>query len=647
MNANMKQHKIYIDIEEEITNVVEHLRRARADHIVLVVPQHALLLQSVVNLKLLVQEAKKLRKNIVIMTKDPDGAVFAQRAGILTQPYVADEEDVYHRDLVIASEYKQKNTPQNEQKKQYISQRNNSVSPVKSTQQEQYTKQFTRPSSHHVSGIKQSMYNAQRGALWHDTPQGHSSVPDVEHRDQDFSQYEESLEQARVSRMSQNTQSQSHPQTQQRTVGTKIPPTQQKESFSRPIMYQRSPHVELNKNKKQNKKVSHVSDGAHYALKSFVFFGIMLVVSVLLIAVLPKTRVSITPKKMHIDENMEITAQTDQSVYDEDRRLIPARLIERDITFTKTFSATGSGDVDAQKAQGTIIIYNEYDEDPQPLVATTRFLAEDGTLFRLVKQTIIPGMKDGEPGKVEALVIADAEGSGGNIGPTRFSVPGFDGSPKKDKFYGVSERAMAGGGSGGSGVALVTQDDIDNAEKTMNNELSAYVEEQIKGMLRPDSEVLLTGAMKSEVLRSEASMSEGTMGENFMFEIVSHVKALVFVQGDVSALIESRVNEKMQQYDVDQMELTLTYDVSESDFENELLKMKVHGTADVESVVDGEAFKKDIQGKKHNDLLSIIESEYSNEIEKITIESVTPGAPGFIADRISRFSFMTDISIAE
>lgn len=673
MNNNVDQQKIYIDIDEEITTVVEHLRHIRGGNVVLVVPQHAVLLQSVVNLKLLAQEAKKMRKNIIMMTNDADGIAFAQRAGIITQPYVSDENVPHPSQQMSVAAHVDENEAQN-MHANGIGRTTKTVGSQSFRGQQRSASMQSSANIHQpshgehaaVSGIAaahgvqnthtQKMSRPQRlqqPQQLQQQPQMQSQPQRVEagsgihaqnelhvQRDingvhEDLAHYEQSLDEARIA---QKQVPQGPPQ--QHIAVRKDSVLQQKKSFSKKISKKKA-------HKNKHNGVSHISSGTGLALKSFVFVGVLLIALIALIAVLPKTTVSVVPKHIAISDHMEMTARSDQSAYDADRRMIPARVIERDMTFTKTFSSTGSGDVDAQKAQGTIIIYNEYNDKPQPLVATTRFLSEDGVLFRLVKAATVPGMKDGEPGKVEALVVADKAGSDSNIGPTRFSIPGFDGSPKKGKFYGVSENAMTGGGTGGSGVAIVTKEDIEKAEKAMDVELATYLQEQLNGMLRPDSEVLLPEAITSEVTRSEASVSEGTMGEDFMYEIVSHVKAIALAEEDVLAVVESSVADDMQQYNVDEIEMSLVYEGVNADFDDESLKATVKHSASIVATVDLDAFKEDIIGKKHDDLLSVIETGYGSAIDKITIESVFPGIPAFIADRISRFGFMTDVYISE
>lgn len=693
-----KQEKIYVEIDEEITNVIDHLYQAKGSDIIFIVPQRALLLQSVVNLKLLAQEAKKQNKEITLMTRDEDGIAFAARAGVAVQPYITEEDDtmVYEENIVQQS-VKEEDVPKyakkimteepmqrsqsgmgsqaffagaamqgmnvsgvsQRQQGENISSTNYVVEreqkkhvPEKRTQQMDMAPILNNQSQNYNSNTNQSAENkhSQNMVMPHN-----QAVAQVKNENYQNSTQRQSISQQNTS---YNNETSSLEEYEESLRGAQVSgvygesPVQQNMQYHEQSVVsepQKSVNKKTTKHKKSKKKQKNVtlSKTTNTALKGFIFGGIALVIIIIFIIILPKTKISVEPKEIDINESMDMTAKVDQAAYDAERRLIPARLIERDVTYTKSFDATGSGDVTAQKAQGTIMIFNEYSDAPQPLVATTRFLAEDGTLFRLVNQATVPGMSGDEPGKVEALVEADIDGTVGNIGPSRFSVPGFEGSPKKDKFYGISEKAMIGGGAGGTGVTIVTSDDIARAKEEMTKEMPQYIQDQILGLLRPENEVLVDDAITAEEIRSESNVSEGTMTDQFMYEIVSHVKTIVFSEDDVLAVMESNLTDKQQQYDAEQVDVEVSYDDVVADFDNQTMKMKADGTANVVATVDVESFKESILGKKHDEILGIMENEYGAEIEKITIESVVPGFPAFIANHISRFAFMTNMAVEQ
>jgi hypothetical protein len=78
----MDRDTLYLDNDEEITSVVDKLKGTDHVSIDLVIPKEALLLQSVVNLKILKKQAENLSKEIVIVTQDKVGKKLAEQVGI-------------------------------------------------------------------------------------------------------------------------------------------------------------------------------------------------------------------------------------------------------------------------------------------------------------------------------------------------------------------------------------------------------------------------------------------------------------------------------------------------------------------------------------------------------------------------------------
>ncbi len=74
---------IYLEPDEEIPSVIARLEETGARKIILVIPKEAILVHSVINLKLLQREAKKLKKEIVVVTTDEVGQNLARKAGFV------------------------------------------------------------------------------------------------------------------------------------------------------------------------------------------------------------------------------------------------------------------------------------------------------------------------------------------------------------------------------------------------------------------------------------------------------------------------------------------------------------------------------------------------------------------------------------
>ena len=75
---------LYLEPDEEITSVIDRMKKLKAKNIALVVPRDAVVLQSVVNLKLLKKEAEDLKKEMSLVTSDKVGRNLAAQVGIAT-----------------------------------------------------------------------------------------------------------------------------------------------------------------------------------------------------------------------------------------------------------------------------------------------------------------------------------------------------------------------------------------------------------------------------------------------------------------------------------------------------------------------------------------------------------------------------------
>ena len=80
MSTTPKKDVIYVDIEDDITSVIEKVKGAKASIVALVPPKRIGVLQSVVNLKLLQRAATSAKKRVVLITNDQ--ALIGLAAGV-------------------------------------------------------------------------------------------------------------------------------------------------------------------------------------------------------------------------------------------------------------------------------------------------------------------------------------------------------------------------------------------------------------------------------------------------------------------------------------------------------------------------------------------------------------------------------------
>lgn len=94
----------YLEPDEEITSVIDKIKNSKSNRISLVVPREAILLQSVVNLKLLVKEAAKFSKEIVLVTSDKIGRNLAAQVGLTVFDSIKSGRPIYQPPAVLPDE---------------------------------------------------------------------------------------------------------------------------------------------------------------------------------------------------------------------------------------------------------------------------------------------------------------------------------------------------------------------------------------------------------------------------------------------------------------------------------------------------------------------------------------------------------------
>ncbi|HAT03582.1 MAG TPA: hypothetical protein DCS29_02270 [Candidatus Magasanikbacteria bacterium] len=148
------------------------------------------------------------------------------------------------------------------------------------------------------------------------------------------------------------------------------------------------------------------------------------------------------------------------------------------VEMTKNFSPEGTK-TEEGTAEGVVTLYNDTDV-AQPLVATTRLLTSDGVLFRLKSAITVPAQ-----GTIQANVYADKAGTGSDIGPASFTLPGLR-EDKQTLIYAKSEMTMSGGTRS---IGVLSQDDVSKAEKILLEELKKKASEDMTA-LYPDKGAL-------------------------------------------------------------------------------------------------------------------------------------------------------------
>lgn len=168
-------------------------------------------------------------------------------------------------------------------------------------------------------------------------------------------------------------------------------------------------------------------------------------------------------------------------------------------TAEKTFSSFSKSVVKPAKALGTVTITNQWTQ-PQPLAVTTRLLSDRGVLFRTKAFVTVPAR-----GAIDVAVEADQPGSQGDIGPSRFTIPGLS-RELQVKITGASREPMEGGLVT---TATLTEDDLSQAYEEVGKDAETLLREKLAAAFPDPALPLAASSLTIEQTTRDASAKAG------------------------------------------------------------------------------------------------------------------------------------------
>lgn len=608
----------YIDNDEEIISVIGRLRKSSEVENTFVFPKRALVLQSIVNLRLFQREAQKMGKKITLVTQDEIGRMLAEKAGIPTETYSDDfSQKQNHLEL--------SHTPQ-----------------VPATPAGMPGPEPAKPAVVRSGNIGSSDFFAGGQAaataaapLPPEAPQGQKlRIRDASPQrppSLNSERYRESLKPAEPPRpqpmVSPSYAPMPAPPIPPQPAYQPSPAAEPRENRedalkrffmqdapgsgsaapSRPPTYQAPPAAP----KKSPSPVVHQK--AHTAFYIFGIISVLSVLGVMAYLFFPKVTVRITPLATTDTVDLHLVGISSGSVEAEDR--VPVRFVERDMNVTVTEKASGTSGSSNQKARGTIVIYNDFSKESQALVATTRFETADGKIFRLVDSVTVPG-QTGTPGAIEASVIADQAGESYNIDPADFTIPGFKGSAKFDKFTAKSVKKMSGGGNAGSELLTIAKADLEKAE----NSARAQAEEAFFAELKPTltgTEAFLRESMEITPAEGGNTPQVGSAAETFEYTKTYKVRGFIVSEEALKEKARAAAPKQVNGIALEATDIRTDFGEISADFEKKEVAMRVHADVSQMAAIDKTALTGKLLGQDTAGVEAVLKEH--PEIQKIEL----------------------------
>ena len=234
-----------------------------------------------------------------------------------------------------------------------------------------------------------------------------------------------------------------------------------------------------------------------------------------------------------------------------------------------------------EKAKGQVSIFNAFSSEKQPLVAGTRLEAPGGKLYRLLANVTVPGAKveDGKivPQGIEVAIAADKAGEEYNLGLSDFSVPGFKGTPKFEKFYARSKTEVSGGFVGT--VPVVSEEDVKSLISKAEEGFLNTFRERISSDL-PEGVFLPEGAYEIVSSLETVEPAVGARGDTVKAGVKGTLKGLALKEKDIYRFLgRSYVGLKSEEEIRVQNWKNLSIEIVTKNFGESFLTMRLRGRA--------------------------------------------------------------------
>lgn len=542
----------YIEIDEEIISTVGRLRKSGEAENIFVFPKRSLILQSIINLKLLGREAEKLGKTVVIMTQDEQGMRLAEKAGLRVREYqdralreyrqdASARFTVRHGESIPMPEPADSNNALRHSNEigsesfygdasisRHAPDQASTISTTSSTPalpekrvQTLRVRNATPPVQTALNSVRDTvppMPMAQPPVM---TPKPRPEAGGMNEALRADAARKEKLRRLFEGRAAgRNTDGQ---------------------DLVQPMKSQPMPPVSLPSvpGAPKSKKGPWLWSMVSLVLLAGVVFGGYFFLR-------PEAIIEIQPQQATQTVRLSLVGTTDASGSGVS---VPARYVEEEKTIRLSREATGKDtDGNGLKARGTIVISNAFSEAAQSLVATTRFETADGRLYRLVSGVTVPGTKTegGKtvPGMVEAQVMADKAGTKSNLDSgTTFAIPGFKGGPKFEKITAESKGAFTGGEDSATAATLsVSGADLENARLAAMEEAKKTV---INGLVSriQSGEIALEPSFEVVTIGIPSAPTEGMAVERFDYEARFQVRGFIISEAAIRNIFDKETTE--------------------------------------------------------------------------------------------------------
>jgi len=515
---------VYLENDEEITSVIDRLRKAKHDRLALVIPRGGNLAQSIVNLKLLKRSAEEMGKEISLVANDKISRNLASQIGLIVYSKAAEAEKASPLKKIIApAEELQGDFKVNS----YYGKDEGDISDEKGEEQDLGDTDDRESGDKGEEGDTELVENrASRSGVVDDDDES-----DTIEKEEIEKSYKEPEENQDTRYKKQDTNKSQNPSDNEKMKNEPASLSQQTSEHSRFADHgERKP---LSRGKK-------------------IAIGIIAGCIILLLAVgyifLPYASAKVLVKTEDLSSTDKVTISPAVTVINQENLTIPATTVELEKEVAKTYPTTGKKDT-GDKATGKITITNSWDTNTKTIPAGTKFTADDGKIFINQAEVVVPGLTvvttppvHMVAGTIDINVIAENTGESYNIGPSHFSISSISAN-QKSLIYGQSASAMTGGTT--KTVNVVSDADYKSAVADLTKTITDLGKTELAAKAKDEKLEIIESKMTSELLSKEGSKNIDDVADNFDYRINMKLSVLAYSSEDLKTVLMANAEKNL------------------------------------------------------------------------------------------------------
>ncbi|MDD3190319.1 MAG: hypothetical protein PHI66_01350 [Candidatus Pacebacteria bacterium] len=605
------QNLISVNKEDDIVDIVDKIRESEEAKLTLLIPVGAVVLQDVINLKILQKKAEEFGKEVSISRVEEGSARFAVSEDAVVSNIQREDVTVDTQPDNKTKISRSRNILHSKSGKRVsdIIRRGGVVDLRKvNTHKGHEDENATDLSDVRDKDIRESNGASESRSVIKEENLGNDKVGIAEKEDvfaREFSQEKENIDRRENNPFWKELHSSAPVEEKETVVEEKeemrgfFEKNDRRKDIS--IGNEEGLHSISSEKPKKKKRGSILPSLSARFFAIFILFCI-LTASLSLYFILPKADIAVALKRESVEGEFDFLLGVDSDP--DEANVIPVEKTEIVSEEKQIFIAESKKQV-SEKATGEIIIYNECSTGSQTLVASTRFMATDsGKIFQIEEGVVIPGFSKPEdetiPGEIRVSVVAEGVGESYNIGASSFTIPKLQelGSWKYSCLYAKSQGEMSGGMD--KEVTYVAESDYKKAADSLANLAKADIEKRL--LERGDGTIIFNDENSEDIVSSSSSVEVGGMAEEF--EVTTTVKREVYSvdKAVLETVLSGKIKESANSDSAEAVSDSLVYEIGDVFEKNGDYFVKISILQDFVFNISEDKLRKDVAGKNEQEL---------------------------------------------